>query len=188
MNLKEYNKLIQEKGYIPAGSEAFSFMHTMAMEARKITMQINTILHSNTEIQALFSELIGKPIDDGFCLFPPIHTEFGKNISIGKDCFINADCVFQDHGGIFIGDNCLIGPQVVFATLNHGEEPSKRKDLIPKKIVLKNNVWVGAKATILQGVTIGENAIVAAGAVVTKDVPANTVVAGVPARVIKTIK
>lgn len=187
MDLKEFNQLIKNEGYIPAGSRAFSFLHTMAIEARKITMQINTSMHSNAELQALFSALIGKPVDDDFCLFPPIHTEFGKNITIGKSCFINADCVFQDQGGIFIGDNCLIGHQVAFVTLNHGEAPINRKDLIPKKIVVGNNVWIGAKATILPGVTIGENAIVAAGAVVTKDVPANTVVAGVPARIQKNI-
>lgn len=187
MDLKEFNKIIEKDGYIAAGSEAFAFMHQMALEARKITMQINTKFHTQEELQNLMQQLVGKAIGENFCLFPPIHTEFGKNITIGKNCFINADCVFQDHGGIEIGDDCLIGPQVVFATLNHSEEPIKRKDILAKKIILKKNVWIGAKATILQGVTIGENAIVAAGAVVTKDVAANTVVGGVPARLIKDI-
>ncbi len=94
-------------------------------------------MHSNAELQALFSALIGKPVDDNFCLFPPIHTEFGKNITVGKACFINADCVFQDQGGISIGDNCLIGHQVAFLTLNHGESLTNRQDLIPKKLSLK---------------------------------------------------
>lgn len=188
MDLKEFNQLIEKEGYIPADSKAFSFLHKMAIEARKITMQINASMHSNAELQALFSALIGKPVDDNFCLFPPIHTEFGKNITVGKACFINADCVFQDQGGISIGDNCLIGHQVAFLTLNHGESLTNRQDLIPKKIIVENNVWIAAKATILSGVTIGENSIVAAGAVVTKDIPPNMVVAGVPARIQKTIK
>ena len=102
--------------------------------------------------------------------------------------FINSGCCFQDQGGIEIGNNVLIGQQVVIATLNHELTPSKRANLLPAPVKIGNNVWIGAHATILAGVTIGDNSVVAAGAVVNKDVPANVVVAGVPAKVIKNIE
>ena len=132
--------------------------------------------------------LTGQEEEESFCLFPPFYTDFGQNIAVGKDVFINEGCSFQDQGGIVIGDGCLIGHQVVLATLNHVQEPAHRADMIPAPIVLGKNVWIGAHATILAGVTVGDNSIVAAGAVVTKDVPADTVVGGVPARVIKKIQ
>ena len=90
-------------------------------------------------------------------------------------------------GGITIEDNVLIGPKVNLITENHPLDPTDRRALICKPIVIKRNAWIGAAATILPGVTIGENAVVAAGAVVSKDVPANTIVGGVPAKIIKTI-
>ena len=116
-----------------------------------------------------------------------LNTDFGKNITVGENVFINACCHFQDHGGVTIGDGCQIGHNVVFATLNHGLAPEDRKTTYPAPIVLGKNVWVGSNATILQGVTIGDNAVIGAGAVVTKDVAANAIVGGVPARFIKMI-
>ena len=120
-------------------------------------------------------------------LFPPFYTDFGKNITIGNNVFINAGCKFQDQGGIFIDDGALIGHQVVLATLNHEIAPDKRQHIYPAPIHIGKNVWIGANATITQGVTIGDNSVVAAGAVVNKDVPANTIVGGVPAKAIKQI-
>jgi acetyltransferase-like isoleucine patch superfamily enzyme len=120
-------------------------------------------------------------------MFPPFNTDFGKNITIGKSVFINSGCKFQDQGGITIGDGSLIGHNVVLATLNHGFAPNDRSTTYPSPIVIGKNVWVGSNATILPGVIVGDNAIIAAGAVVTKDVPMNTVVGGVPAKAIKTI-
>ena len=117
-----------------------------------------------------------------------IYTDCGKNIHIGKNVFINCCCHFQDQGGIYLGDHVLVGSHVVFATINHGMEPEHRSDNIPASIRVEKNVWIGSHATILSGVTIGENAIVAAGAVVTKDVPAGTVVGGVPAKVIRRLE
>ena len=140
------------------------------------------------ELRQLFSELIGQKVDDKFGLFPPFYTDYGKNITLGKGVFINEGCCFQDQGGIEIGDNALIGQQVVIATLNHDLAPDKRSNMIPAPVKIGKNVWVGAHATILAGVTLGDNAVVAAGAVVTKDVPANVVVGGFPAKIIKTIK
>jgi acetyltransferase-like isoleucine patch superfamily enzyme len=102
--------------------------------------------------------------------------------------FINSCCCFQDQGGITIGDGALIGHHVVLATLNHDFPPEIRGDMRPAPIVMGKNVWLGARVTVLPGVTIGDNAIVAAGAVVTRDVPPGAVAAGVPARIIKNIK
>ncbi len=134
------------------------------------------------------SEITGKPVDETFRLFPPFYTDCGKNITIGKNVFINSACHFQDQGGVTIEDGCLIGPQVEFATINHGQDPAHRTDNHFAPIHLEKGVWIGSHATILPGVTIGDNSIVAAGAVVTKDVPPNVIVAGVPARIMKSIE
>ena len=120
-------------------------------------------------------------------MFPPFYTDFGKNITIGRNVFINACCHFQDHGGVTLGDGCLIGHNVVFATLNHGIAPDDRASMYPAPITLGKNIWVGSNSTILRGVTIGDNAIIAAGSVVTKDVAENTIVGGVPAKYIRHI-
>lgn len=164
------------------------FMDDMSNEARRITFQLNNSYHTPKEVRDFLSRLFGKAVDPTLRVFPPFYTDFGKNITIGKDVFINACCHFQDHGGVTIGDGCQIGHNVVFATLNHGIAPEDRKTTYPKPIVLGKNVWVGSNSTILQGVTIGDNAIIAAGAVVTKDVPADTIAGGVPAKSIRQIK
>ena len=167
--------------------EVIEQMRFYSREARKITLEINTKYHEPDELAALFSELIGEPVGENFGLFPPFYTDFGKNIHIGNQVFINADCKFQDQGGIYIDDGALIGHGVVLATLNHDLDPEKRQQLHPAPIRIGKRVWIGANATILAGVTIGDNAVVAAGAVVNKDVPADTIVGGVPAKVISTI-
>lgn len=188
MTTEQYIEFMKSKPYLVAGSEVHDCMIRASEEARRITCEINNKFHTAEELRELFSQLIGKPVDKSFGLFPPIYTDFGRNITVGKGVFINEGCCFQDQGGIEIGDGCLIGHQTVFATLNHDAHPSRRGNMIPAPIKLGKNIWIGAHATILAGVTIGDNAIVAAGAVVTKDVPANTVVAGVPAKVIKFIE
>ena len=170
------------------GAEIGSFMDEMNNEARKITCELNQTYHTPDEIRDLLSRLFGYKVDSTLRVFPPFYTDFGKNIHIGQRVFINACCHFQDHGGIFIGDDCQIGHNVVFATLNHGLDPKDRKSTYPAPIVLGRNVWIGANATILQGVKIGDYAVVAAGAVVTKEVEPNTIVGGIPARVIRHIK
>ena len=154
------------------------FMDEMSNEARRITFKLNASFHAPDEVRALLSELFGKPVPPSLRVFPPFYTDFGKNIEIGNDVFINACCHFQDHGGITLGDGCQIGHNVVFATLNHGLAPEDRHTTYPAPIILGRNVWVGSNSTILQGVTIGDNAVVAAGAVVTKDVPADAIVGG----------
>ena len=143
--------------------------------------------HTKKEPPRLFFELTGKPCDETFSLFPPFYTDCGMNITVGKHVFINSGCRFQGQAGITIGDGALIGHNAMMATLNHGKTPDTRRDLTGAPICIGKNVWLGANVTVLPGVTIGDNAVVAAGAVVTKDVPANTVAAGVPARVVRSI-
>ena len=167
--------------------EIHRFMNEMSNEARHVTFRLNTAYHTPDEVRGLLSELFGCEVPQSLRVFPPFYTDFGKNIAIGEEVFINACCHFQDHGGVTIGDGCQIGHNVVFATLNHGLSPEKRKTTYPAPIVLGKNVWIGSNATILQGVTIGDNTVVAAGAVLTKDVAANTVVGGVPAKIMKHI-
>ena len=112
----------------------------------------------------------------------------GEKIVAGSPLvFVNAGCQFQDQGGIWIGDDVLIGPQTVIATLNHEQDPDDRASMWAKSVRIGDKVWIGAHVTILPGVTIGDGAIVGAGAVVAKDVPPRTVVGGVPAKVLKTI-
>ena len=173
---------------IEAGSEYHLFMHALSQEALRITAEMNNAYHTPEELLALMRRLTGQPDFPSFGLFPPFYTDCGKNIHFGQNVFVNSGCRFQDQGGIWIGDNALIGHNAVLATLNHDPDPAKRGNLIPGRIVIGKNVWLGANVTVLPGVSIGDGAIIAAGAVVTKDVAANTVVGGVPARVIKTIE
>lgn len=187
MTTQEFNAQLQRDNHIAAGSPAHEFMHKAADEARKTTASINGAYHTDEELRSLMSRLVGYKVDDGFRLFPPVYTDFGKNIKIGKDVFVNSGCCFQDQGGVTLGDGCLVGHNVVFATLDHDKRPGRRGDMTAAPIVVGKDVWIGAHATILKGVTIGDGAIVAAGAVVTRDVPPNTIAAGVPARVVKTI-
>lgn len=172
---------------IEGGSELHQVMHLVAQEAMKLTAKLNGQYHTPEEVRELFSLLIGKKVDKTFALFPPFYTDCGKNISVSKNVFINAGCSFQDQGGITIGEGTLIGHNVVLATLNHDMDPNKRGTMHPAPIIIGKNVWIGANATVVAGVTIGEGAIIAAGAVVTKDVPPNVVVGGVPAKLIKPI-
>lgn len=188
MDLNEYLEHLNRGETVIGGSKIHRFMHRMSQEALKITAELNGSYHTPEEIRDLMSRLTSKPVDKTFAMFPPFSTDCGKNITIGKNVFINSGCRFQDQGGIIIGDGALIGHNAVLATLNHGFAPEKRDDLHPAPIVIGKNVWIGANATILPGVTIGDGAIIAAGAVVTRDVPEDTVVGGVPATVIKHIK
>lgn len=167
--------------------ELHGLLSQCSYQAQKITMELNTSYHSKEEIVEIFSELTGNKVDSSFMCFPPFYTDFGKNITVGKNVFFNTGCSFQDRGGINIGDGTMIGMNVTIATLNHGLPLETRNVTYPSPVIIGDNVWIGSNATILPGVKIGDNSVVAAGAVVTKDVPANTVVAGVPAKELKKI-
>ncbi len=179
---------MKKRAYIVANSEMHLHMHEAAQRARRITVEMSNAYRTPEELRELFSELIGRKVDDSFGILPPFNADYGQNIKVGKNVFINSGCCFQDQGGIEIGDNVLIGQQVVIATLNHDLNPQRRANMLPAPVKIGDGVWVGAHATILAGVTIGDGAVIAAGAVVTRDVPANTVVGGVPAKIIKSIE
>ncbi|WP_406249367.1 DapH/DapD/GlmU-related protein [Microbacterium sp. M] len=172
---------------ITGDSPLHRMMHETSQNALRICAELNGGYHEPGRVRELLSELIGSAVDESVTVFPPFSTDFGKNIALGARIFINSGCRFQDQGGIVIGDDCLIGHNTVLATLNHDLDPAKRADLHPAPIVIGRNVWIGANVTVLPGVTIGDDAVVAAASVVTKDVPAGTVVVGSPARVVRTI-
>lgn len=188
LKLEKLLEIFNEAETLEMDEQAAEACNYYSQEAQKITSELNNKYHDFNEIRELFSKLIGGKVSDDFRLFPPFTTDFGKNIHLGNNVFINSGCRFQDQGGIHIGDNVLIGHNVVIATLNHEENPLKRGNLIPSPVKIGNDVWIGSNVTITPGVTIGDGAIVGAGAVVTKDVGENTIVAGVPARYIRNVK
>ena len=159
----------------------------ICQESMRLASQLNTAYHSPNEIRSIMQQLTGKPIDPSFRMFPPFQADFGKNITLGKDVFINSGCRFQDQGGIDIGDGTLIGHNVVLATINHDLSPDNGRRNHYAPITIKDHVWIGSNATILPGVTVGAWSVVAAGAVVTHDVPPFTVVGGIPAHTLRTI-
>jgi acetyltransferase-like isoleucine patch superfamily enzyme len=174
---------------IPRRTPESAAMVANVKRAATITAALNRLTFNDAaEVRALFSDLIGKVVDDSFLLVPPFYTTGGPDIRVGRNVFINQNCTFYDLGGLDIGDDVMIGPNVSLITSGHPIEPSRRRDAVTAApIVIERNVWIAAGATVIGGVTIGENSVVAAGAVVTKDVPPNTLVGGNPARVIRSI-
>lgn len=153
----------------------------------RLVQELNDGPHTIAQIRDVVSEMTGEKIDPSVEIRLPFWTDFGKNIHFGKNVYINNNAMFTDMGGIYLDDNVLIGPNSMLASVNHHQDPANRRNLLLDPIHIKQNAWLGANVTVTPGVTIGENSIVGAGAVVTKDVPANTIVAGVPAKVIKKI-
>ena len=185
MNVSDVIRTFQENANESA--EAAAYALELCQEAIRLGMELNNQYHTPEEIREIMSQLTGKEIGPTFHLFPPFYTDFGKNITIGRDVFINSGCHFQDQGGIEIGDGAMIGHNVVLATVNHALAPSMNRKNHYAPIKIGAHVWIGSNATVLPGVSIGEWSVVAAGAVVAKDVPPMTVVGGVPARIIKRI-
>ena len=181
-----FNRLLNGETIMANDPEAFK-MKEASFVTKKLLIQLNNSCDP-TEIRNLLSQITGSIIDESVDVFTPLYINYGKHIKIGKNVFINFDCVFLDLGGITIEDNVLIAPKVSLLSEGHPVSPNKRHSLVPGHIHIRKNAWIGANATILPGVTIGENSIVAAGAVVSKDVPQNSVVGGVPAKIIKTIE
>ena len=165
------------------GTAAYDGVEEIVAKNQRLVQQLNTGIHSANEVLSIVSR-----IDGSTEIRLPFQTDFGRNLHIGKKVFINSGSMFVDLGGIYIGDHVLIGPNVTIASVNHRLEPSERRNLDLDSVCIHNNAWLGANVTVTPGVIIGENAVVAAGAVVTRDVPPNAVVAGIPARVIKVIK
>ena len=154
----------------------------------QLAAEMNTGSHTEAEVRQYLRKITDNEIDDTVRVFTPLHINYGPGVTFGRDCFLNFGCTLLALGGITIEDDVFIGPHCVLATEYHPENPATRHTLLTKPIVIRRNAWLGANVTVLAGVTIGRNAIVAAGSVVTKDVPDNMVVAGTPAKVIREIK
>lgn len=166
-------------------TEAYK-MREASFATKKLLVEMNNSSEPKA-IRTILSQITDSEIDESVTVFTPLHINYGKHTKIGKNVFINFDCVFLDLGGITIEDNVLIAPKVSLLTEGHPIEPENRHSLTVGHIHIKKNAWIGANATILQGVTIGANAVVASGSIVTKDVPDNTIVGGIPAKILKTI-
>lgn len=188
MTAEELSEYMLAGNAVAGRSPEHALMHEISESARKITAELNSGYRTQGQIRALMCRLTGKDVDASFGMFPPFYADYGRNIKLGKGVFINSGCCFQDQGGIEIGDGALIGQQVVIATLNHPLEAADRQSMLPQKVVIGKNVWVGAHATILPGVTIGDNSVIGAGAVVNRDIPADCVAVGVPAKVVKRLE
>ena len=174
---------------IPRRTPESAAMAANVKRAMAITARLNRLTYDDAAaVRALFGELIGKTMDDGFLLIPPFHATGGPDTRVGRNVFVNQNCTFYDLGGLDIADDVMIGPNVSLITSGHPLEPSRRRDAVTAKpIAIGRNVWIGAGATIIGGVSVGENSVVAAGSVITKDIPPNTLVGGNPARVIRSI-
>lgn len=157
-------------------------------QTRRLVGELNAGYRSPAEVQLLLERIWGRPVDSSVSVFPPFYTAFGRLTCVGKEVFINFGCTFLDQGGITLEDGVFIGPGVKIVTENHPEIPELRHRLLVKPVMIRSNAWIGAGAIILPGVTVGRNAIVAAGAVVTKDVPDDAIVGGVPAKFIRNIE
>ena len=172
---------------IPAGDPQACKLREASYNTKKLLVQMNNSTDP-AEIRNLLSQITDSEIDESAAVFTPLYINYGKHTKIGKNVFINFDCVFLDLGGITIEDGVLIAPKVSLLSEGHSVSPENRHSLTVRHIHIKKNAWIGAGATILQGVTIGENAVIAAGAVVSKDVPDNAIVGGIPAKIIKIIE
>src|SRR5579872_162321 len=167
---------------IPRRTPESAAMLASVKRAMAITANLNRLTFNDADaVRALFSDLIGKKVDDSFLLIPPFYTTGGMDINVGRNVFVNQNCTFYDLGGLDIADDVMIGPNVSLITSGHPLEPSQRRDsVIAKPIVIERNVWIAAGATIIGGVTIGENSVVGAGWVVTEDVPPILLSAEIP--------
>jgi acetyltransferase-like isoleucine patch superfamily enzyme len=181
-----FERLKNGETLLPGDPEAYKLMDA-CYATKKLLVQMNNS-SDPSEIRDLLSRVTGSEIDESVAVFTPLYINYGKNTRIGKNVFINFDCVFLDLGGITIEENVKIAPKVSLLSEGHPVSTVNRQSLMAGPICIKKNAWIGANATILPGITIGENSIVAAGAVVSKDVPDNAIVGGIPAKIIKHIE
>lgn len=172
---------------VEVGSDVHRLMVAASERAIRLTSRMNAAFVSLSDTRAQLERLFMRPLPEGVGLFPPFTTDCGLNTHLGAGVFINAGCRFQDQGGIYIGERALIGHNCVIATLNHNMEPARRANLLPAPVRVGADAWLGSNVTVLPGVTIGEGGVVAAGAVVTRDVAPRTVVGGVPAKLIRNL-
>jgi acetyltransferase-like isoleucine patch superfamily enzyme len=180
-----FERLKKEETILPSDPQSYRMLEE-SYRTKKLLVRMNNATEIK-EIRDLLSQITGSEIDESVNIFTPLYINYGKHTKIGKNVFINFDCTFLDLGGITIEDGVLIAPKVSLLSEGHPIDPDNRHALVPKTIHIKKNAWIGAGATILQGVTIGENSVIAAGSVVSKDVPDNVIVGGIPAKIIKKI-
>lgn len=170
---------------ILADSELFKEIHRIKHQNEGIIAEMNTGYHDAVETLQYFEAITGKKLDSTVTVSLPFYTDFGAHIMLGKNVFINQNVTFVDLGGIVIEEDVLIGPMSRLITVNHLLDPQKRRGLLTKPITIKKNAWIGANVTILPGVTIGKDSVIAADSTVTTDIPEGVIAAGTPARVIK---
>ncbi|MFI1196462.1 sugar O-acetyltransferase [Micromonospora sp. NPDC020750] len=156
-------------------SRAFAERVQLVMD---LTSRLNGLPFGDLEARrTVLTEIFGQPIPGSLSILPPFYCDYGLGASFGERVFINQGCFFLDYGGITIGDRVLIGPRVTLSTAGHPVELDERYDFITHApIVIEDDVWIGAAATVTPGVTIGHGSVVGAGAVVAKDVPPLSVV------------
>lgn len=155
------------------------------VRSARLCWQINTTDPTSPKIKTLLDKLFHGQVAADASFMPPLHVLDGSKVKIGKNTHLNYNTTLMSADQITIEDNVKIAANCQFLANNH--DPYDREKLLCAPIVIKNNAWLGAGVSVLAGVTIGENAIIGAGAVVTKDIPANAIAVGVPARVIKMI-
>ena len=187
ISIDEIRNFMKQGTPMEWGSDLLQAFYEYGQEALKITMEINTKYNTPERVRERFSILTASEIDESCLILPPFYTEFGKNIKIGKEVFINTCCHFQDNGGIEIGDGAMFGNNVTIVTLNHDINPDTRRNATSKPVKIGKKVWIGSNCIILPGVTIGDNSVIGAGSIVVKSIPANTIAVGNQAKVIKHI-
>lgn len=185
---KDLLERLETMEFISHKDSIFTEINAVLEETLKLTTDLNSGYKVPEEVRKILSEITGNEIDNSVQVLTPFNTDFGRNIKIGKEVFINKCCMFVDLGGITLEDNVLVGPEVKILSVNHPIDPQNRRGVIIKRVKVKRNAWIGAGAIVCPGVTIGENSVIGAGSVVTKDVPDNCVYAGVPAKFIRNIE
>ncbi|WP_176586478.1 sugar O-acetyltransferase [Priestia megaterium] len=182
----EKEKMLDGEMYNPADAQLVKDRENARRQVRIYNETLETESEKRTQ---LLKELFGSTGENVY-MEPNIRVDYGYNIFVGENFFANFDCVILDICEVRFGDNCLLGPGVHIYTATHPLDPTERNSgrEYAKPITFGNNVWIGGSAVINPGVTIGDDVVIASGAVVTKDVPDNVVVGGNPARVIKQIE
>ncbi|MFC9474701.1 DapH/DapD/GlmU-related protein [Nocardia sp. NPDC056952] len=163
----------------------FTAMHERVLQVSALTSRLNGLpFDDETGKAALLGEILGRPLPAGLTVYPPFYTDHGLNLDLAERVFINQGCTFLDYAGIRLGRGVMVGPKATFITMGHPVDPEERRRFLTgAPIDVADNVWIGAGAMILPGVSIGRDAVIAAGAVVADDVPANSLMTGSKAAV-----
>lgn len=158
----------------------FKAMHERVLKVSALTSRLNSLpFDDESGKAALLAEILGRPLPAGLTIYPPFYTDHGLNLDLAERVFINQGCTFLDYAGIRLGRGVMVGPKATFITMGHPVDPEeRRKFLTGAPIDIAENVWIGAGAMILPGVSIGRDSVIAAGAVVADDVAANSLVVG----------